>query len=195
MDILSLLDALRSDYLSRFEVAYQQQSGIYEQVTTEIAFEISKGPYKRLYVIDLLGKDGEALSAVEVATDEDSYLGGLSLQYKALSVEFDCVSWEAMRFSFRPVPERLTGFEAWFDKWIDLEAIRRIDGQVFSNVIHFAWLESGLLDVDFGSAPTDAVIELLDLFQTSGVKSVLVSSGKEWEDTRNCSSSGALPDR
>jgi hypothetical protein len=40
-------------------------------------------------------------------------------------------------------------------------------------------LENGLVDVDFGSAPTDAAIELFDLFEMNEVETVLVSSGKK----------------
>lgn len=179
MDILDLLEALRSDYLREFEAAYHQQIEINEQVFPEIAFEISEGPYKRLFVVDLMGKNGEANSAIEVGTSQAAYGGEVIIQYKSLSIEFGSVSWDSMRFLIRPAPDELLGFEPWFDKWIDLEGARHVDRQILSNIIHSSILENGSVDVDFGSAPTDAAIELFDLFEMNEVKTVLVSSGKK----------------
>ena len=179
MDILALLDVLRTDYLREFEAAYYQQVDVNEQVFPEIAFEISEGPYKRLFVVDLMGKNGDANKAIEVGTSTAVYGGEVSFQYRDLTIEFGSISWDSMRFSLQPAPEELVGFEQWFDKWIDLEGARHVDDQIVSNVIHSSRLESGLVEVDFGSAPINAAVELFELFERNEVKTVLVSSGRE----------------
>ena len=66
-----------------------------------------------------------------------------------------------------------------FDKWIDLEAKRRIEGQITSNVSHSARRDVGLVAVDFGSTPTEASIELFDIVDVSGMNSMIVSSARE----------------
>jgi hypothetical protein len=179
MDILALLEMLRANYLQEFEAAYYQQVEVNEQVFPEIAFEISEGPYKRLFVVDLMGKNGDANSAIGVGTSTAAYGGEVSLQYRDLTIEFGSVSWDSMRFFLQPVPGELVGFELWFDRWIDLEGTRRVDGQITSNVIHSSRLESGLVEVDFGSAPINAAVELFELFEMNEVKTILVSSGRE----------------
>ena len=83
-----------------------------------------------------------------------------------------------MRFRVSPAAEDLAGFESWFDRWIDLEGNRSVEGESHYNIIHSSKLEKGLVEVDFGSAPTDAVIELLDLLSANGVKTVRVSSAQ-----------------
>ena len=180
MEILALLEALRADYLREFEAAYYQQIEVYEQVFPEIAFEISEeGPYKRLYVVDLMGRNGDENSVIEVGTSRAAYGGEVSLQYKGLTIEFGNVSWDSLRFILRPAPEELVGFETWFDKWIDLEGTRHVDGQIMGDVIHSSRLENGLVEVDFGSAPTKSAVELFDIFDLNNVKKVFVLSSRE----------------
>ncbi len=55
MELFELLEVLRSKYLIEFDSAYQQQIMIKENVFPEIAFEISGGVYKSLFVVDLVG--------------------------------------------------------------------------------------------------------------------------------------------
>ncbi|MGH1466414.1 MAG: hypothetical protein ACRBBQ_13745 [Cognatishimia sp.] len=179
MDILALLEALRTDYLQEFEAAYYQQIEVNEQVFPEIALEISGGLYKRLFVVDLIGRNGEANSAIEVGISKAVYGGEVSFHYRDLTIEFGRVSWDSMRFVIQPAHEELVGFEQWFDKWIDLDGTRHVDDQILSNVIHSSRLENGLVEVDFGSAPTNSAVELFDLFNMNEVKTVLVSSGRE----------------
>ena len=179
MDILALLEDLRTDYLQEFEAAYYQQIEVNEQVIPEIAFEISEGLYKRLFVVDFTGRNGEALLAIEVGISQAAYGGEVSLRYRSLTIEIGRVSWDSVRFVLQPAPEELVGFEQWFDRWIDLDGTRRVDGQIISNVIHSTRLENGLVEVDFGSAPASSAIELLDIFEMNEVETVLVSSGRE----------------
>jgi hypothetical protein len=179
MDILALLEALRTDYVKEFEAAFYQQFEINEQVFPEIAFEISKGPNKHLFVVDLLGKNREVQSAIKVGISKAAYGGETSIKYKEPTLEFGHVAWEAMRSSIQPAPDEPVGFEQWFDKWIDLKGARHINGQVLSNFIHSARVENGLVEVDFGSAPANSAIELFDIFEMNNVRSVLITSGRE----------------
>lgn len=179
MDVLALLEALRTDYMREFETAYYRQVEQNEQVFPEIATEISEGPYKRLFVVDLLAKNGDANSAIEVGTSEAAYGGEITLKYKGLTIEFGRVAWDGMRFALQPVPNEMIGFEQWFDKWMDLEGTRHVAGQITSSVIHSSVLEIGLVEVDFGSAPTSASMELFDIFEMNDVKFVSVSSSRE----------------
>lgn len=179
MDILALLDVLRANYLREYEAAYYQQVEINEQVFPEIAVEISGVTYKRLFVIDLTGRNRADLSAIEVGVSRAAYEGGISLKHNRLSIKFGIVAWDSMRFTLQAAPADLAGFEQWFDKWIDLEGTRHVDGNITSGVIHSSRIETGLVEMDFGSAPVTSAVELFDLFEMNGVNTIIVSSSRE----------------
>jgi hypothetical protein len=178
MELLALLEMMRSDYLLEYTSAYHDQLLINEEVFPEIALELSGTVYKKLFVIDLLGKNGDANTAIEVGTSDNVYSGAVSLSYKGLSASFDHVSWDSMRFQVFPEPNSLEGFEGWFDKWMDIDATRHKDGEIYGQTIHSSTLDARGVEVDFGSATTEAVIELFELFIANGVESVNVTSGK-----------------
>lgn len=178
MELLELLDALRTNYLLEYEAAYRQQTEIYEMVVPEAGLEISGGVYKRIFVADFVGINGDHKTIVEVGIGDAVYGGNASLQYGDLSITFGSVSWDAMRFSLQPAPQELAGFESWFDKWLDLEGLRKVEGNLLSEVIHNSRLEEGIVEMDFGSAPIDAVVELFGIFELNGVTKVQVRSSR-----------------
>lgn len=179
MEMLALLEMLRSDYLTAFAAAYHQQLELNNKLHTEIAFEISGEVYKNLYVVDMLKKVDEAITPIEVDPKDAAYSGEVSMQYNGLTVEFSKVSWDSMSFLISPAPAELIGFEIWFDKWIDLEGSRHVEGEIFSRVIHSVILEDTSVHVDLGTATTESAIELFKLFKMNGVKTVRVSSGRD----------------
>lgn len=178
-DFIAILDDLRGKYLLEFEAAYHQQVEENQQVFPEIAFEISDGPFKRLFVIDMVVRNNGGDSAVEVGVGPYSYTDSATVSYRGMQIEFAKVSWDSMRFSFKQSSGELAGFEKWFDTWIDLEGARDTNGNdIFAEMIHSVTLDTGSVDVDFGSAPLSAATELFDLFAINGVESVFVTSGK-----------------
>lgn len=179
MEMLAVLETLRSDYLIEFAAAYHQQLELNDTIQPEITLEISGGTYKNLYVVDMLSKVNETITPIEVDPNDAAYGGEVSMQYNGLSVEISKVSWDSMTFSIYPAPAELIGLEFWFDKWIDLEGSRHVEGEIYSRVIHSVLLEDQSVDVDFGTATTGAAIELLELFKMNGVKTVHVSSGRD----------------
>jgi len=179
MELVALLEALRANFLQEFDAAYHQQIEVNEHVFPEIAFEISGTVYKRLFVVDLVARNGEGDTAIEVGSTEAVLSGETYFQYNGLNIDFGNVSWDAMRFSLAPYPVEITGFEPWFDKWIDLNGERSVEGELLSSVIHSATIGDDIVDVDFGSSPVDAVLELFDLFKTNNVMTIQVSSSRE----------------
>ena len=86
--------------------------------------------------------------------------------------------------SIEPTPTELEGFEIWFDKWMDLDAARHEEGEIYGQTIHSSRIDIGIVEVDFGSATTVSVTELLEIFLKNGVEVVGVSSGKNAEVER-----------
>ncbi|MEP3844539.1 MAG: hypothetical protein ABJM43_04260 [Paracoccaceae bacterium] len=180
MELITLLEMLRSNYLLEFESVYRNQLEVNEEVHPEIAFKISDGVYKRLFVVDFFGKNGANTNLIEVGTTNAAYGGGQSFEYSSLSIEFGHVSWDDMRLELDPMPQDIVGFEPWFDRWIDLDGAYKKEGAFLSHVIHSALIHDDSVGIDFGTAPRDAFVQLLDLFKANGVETIRISSDRKY---------------
>ena len=180
MELIALLEMLRSNYVQQYESTYRSQVEQNEEVYPEIAFEISGGVYKSLFVADFIGKNGNNNSVIEVGTTDAAYGGDQSFEYNGLSIEFGHVSWDAMRLELDPMPQNIAGFERWFDRWIDLDGAYRIEGAFLSHVIHSVSIRDDSLGIDFGTAPRDAFVQLLDLFKANRVETIRISSDRKY---------------
>lgn len=179
MDIFELLDLLHDRYVLEYESAYETQLGQHEEVAPEVSFEISGDVYKKLYTVDFYWRHGEDSGVVEVMPSGAAYSKPAVVHYRGMSITFAAVSWDAMRFDPQPVAAEFPGLEEWFDHWMDLEATRRVDGDVAGKVIHSLYIYDGVIELDFGIAPVEAALEFLDLLHDSGVTEIQVSSGRE----------------
>ncbi|MCT4609373.1 MAG: hypothetical protein N4A70_09210 [Pelagimonas sp.] len=185
MEMIELLEMLRENYQRQYEAAYHMNLSQHERLIPEIAFELSEGPYKRLFVVDFLAQNSGDNEVIELLP-EDECLGIVAkFQHKEMTVLFSDPSWDAMQLFLDRTAERLVGFDDWFDKWIDLEGHRRVEGQLFSGVIHSVSFEEWVIEIDFGSAPTGAAMELFDLLEMNHVASVIAGPGREPQCVRD----------
>ncbi len=179
MELIALLEATRDGYLIQYESVYREKIEIHEQVTPEVTFEISGSVYKQLFTIDFLLRDGEDIEAAEVVEAGAVFSSERAFTYNDMAVSLAPVTWDAMSFTLSPAPDELIGFEEWFDRWMDIDGEHAPDRQLFSHVIHSATLSGDTIAVDFGTAPAEAALELIDLFRQSGVTTIHVWDNRE----------------
>ncbi len=67
-------------------------------------------------------------------------------------------------------------FDAWFDLWFDPEEKCFEDGAELSGRIHSLIVENGRVSVDFGSAPPEALFDLLLVLSGGGVTNVAIQT-------------------
>ena len=61
--------------------------------------------------------------------------------------------------------------EAWFDRWYGP------DDQT-TNMIHSFLIESRYISIDLGTAPSEALFEMIDLLEKAGVKALQIRAGR-----------------
>lgn len=181
MEFSAFLDHLRDAYLVQFEAAYEQQKSEHGAIHPEVAFEISGGTYRHIYVVDFIAGEGGRGGAIEVNPGRQAHVSGGPFVYDWMTVSFRCVSWDGMAFALTPVTPQLHGFEPWFDRWVNLDRQYPVAGGHLSGGIHSAVLGERHLEVDFGTAPIEALTGLLKIFAEDGVREVKVSSSKTAE--------------
>ncbi|MYM54777.1 hypothetical protein [Thalassovita mangrovi] len=178
-DLLSLIETLQSNYVREFEAAYYQQLDLNEAVFPEIAVEMSGGTYKKLFVIDLVARNGAKQAAVEILPTTKAYDGGIATNYRSISFVIGQATWDNISITLEPAKNNLVGFEAWFDKWMDLDGKRREEGSPTSNIIHSVSFHEDQMEIDFGTTSTAAFVELVDLFSKNGIEKVRIESTRK----------------
>jgi hypothetical protein len=66
------------------------------------------------------------------------------------------------------------GLEIWFDAWFDPSGKRREPDLEFSNKVHSLGFGKGIIRTDLGTAPKDALTDLIHLIGHSGGTSIWI---------------------
>ncbi len=177
MDLYELLEHLRTDYVTGYEAALVDAQGQYELVAPEVVFQIDGGVYQHLYAVDLLVGAADAPGAVELSAEDSLLAPSAEVFYHSdLEISFYATSWGNMAFDVSIAPEQLSGFNTWFYYWMDLDATRRVQGEPFGGVVHSVHFQPETVSIDFGSAPVEAFVELLQIFEENGIHELRISS-------------------
>ena len=99
--------------------------------------------------------------------------GGIEVHQKSFS-------WEALRVEFSSREFAIEQLGTWLHRWLDPDETRSAGADGLSGVVHdlsWSFMEPDAwgLDLDLGSAPIDALSELLDVLSRGGVRSITLS--------------------
>jgi hypothetical protein len=98
-----------------------------------------------------------------------------------MDVAQDSFSWESLRLRFQSSRFDVALLGPWLHKWLDPGEDRSGDAEGLSGVVHgLSWDRKSSawdLHIDLGSAPIEALEELMGVIADAGTVSVHVSSG------------------
>ncbi len=182
-DLLSLATAVRERYLEAFLESLAAFMDEHAQASAEAMFELPRDeplPY-RLYRADMATTlDGEPTGRdLAPATHLGFEPFGIELD-GGITVAVSPFVWSdvALRTNISLPAEPV---ENWALHWLDLEGQFPTDEHGLQGVIHAITRDDGadagtLLTIDFGSAPVDALAELIELALASGASHLSVYS-------------------
>ncbi len=174
------LNEARQQYLSAIKSEIPRLKDQYELTIPEVALELpNRGASPFCYwVVDIGCRNGDNFVPVEINLDTVS-----NINYSAGStcgtVRILNLNWNDAIFSINGNPSDVLGFEAWVVRWLDLDETRTPDDDGFRGIVHGV-TEPQLLNgfwgfsVDLGSAPVDALIELIELLQQGGISEISI---------------------
>jgi hypothetical protein len=130
--------------------------------------------------VDIISGDSTAPRITRIADSLEETGGSVTFQLSSgIQVQQHSFSWEALRLRFSGSQFRIEGLQGWLTRWLDADEVREPDASGLSGVVHdLAWaVEDGTwqLDVDFGSAPIEALKDLLSAISAVGVTSLELS--------------------
>ena len=131
---------------------------------------------------DFINKNSEGkLDLTEFNLDKDSVTKFDKQLYEVngMRVTFDPFVWNGCEFTIDKKPN--IAFDIWARKWMDIDDKKKQDANGFQNVIHsvtFPEEENGkwTMSIDFGTAPIEAVKELMTIFSGQGIKNIEINS-------------------
>lgn len=161
-------------------------------VAAEILFHIpnsQRSILEALYRVDIAARKQEKLSVTEVNVDplridsETYYIEG------ALKVTINEFAWNEAEFHSKIFDLDIDPFVEWYHKWLDTTDAIEYDDSGLCQVIHSVSVpelsaaeDEMFFAVDFGSAPVEAFMELLEILSKVGIDAVSVRTSLSSEE-------------
>jgi len=182
--ILQRLDAERENYLSVYlrgiAAARDKHDAAVPEVRIETTKEKLRKPY-RYYILDIFCRRGDQSGPIEVNLAAAAAFRPVNEKWQGLDVTLHPFVWNGLEFRLDGDLADEAGLLAWMDKWMDIPERKPKDENRLSQIVHNVTqperTESGWsFSVDFGSAPLDAFVELIDVVRASGTKRLELGS-------------------
>ena len=168
-----MFEDLRAHYMLRFERAVEEVRATMSTVTAEIMLELPReNEPELLYRImraDIIGTtpDGPQITEVNVDVIEPPSAG---LEGFGIPIALRPAVWNGLEFVVDGEPPADDVLLRWIAEWVDVDDQRYVASETFQGVIHNVLrprtIASGYwTSVDFGSAPTEAVMQLIDIMR------------------------------
>lgn len=175
MSLTDLIDQVRDHYVEQFEEFVDRQNDTCTRGHAEVKFQVSEesGLYRRLSIIDFI-KNDDRVEAIAFAPNRLLQFDKASGTIGKMTVVIEALRWDnaALHFNSRTSPQ----LDRWFEHWFDPDDRRHDPDAKLGSVIHSLSLRPGLVSVDLGTAPSEALWRLLEDLERAGVDQVVINS-------------------
>lgn len=187
--MISLFEKAYTSYIKAFHQTCKKIETEYsQQYSAEILFFDSSWSkhIRNLSRFDLAVKDNDNLEFIEVSLNNLKTVKTEIELNKNLHVVVSPFVWNGVEITCSTFDPSCVSFSNWFLKWMDPEDKKEKDSFGLHGIIHSLSVEQSpepdksKLNVDFGSAPTDSLIELLNLLHLQGNEKLYLDS--KWND-------------
>jgi hypothetical protein len=182
--IMQRLDAERESYLAIYLRAISEARRAHDEAVPEVKVETTKEKFRkpyRYYTLDIFCRRGDKSGPIEVNIAAASAFPRVRENWQGLDVTLHPFVWNGLEFRLDGDLADEARLLAWMDKWMDLPERKPKDENRLSQIVHNVTqperTQSGWsFSVDFGSAPLDAFVELIDVVRASGAKRLELGS-------------------
>jgi hypothetical protein len=165
-----LVERARDLYLEQFRDFVEKQKKSCRVGGAEVKLGGVDEAYRTAYCVDFLSNDGQ-VKLIEFAPDRCLSLDRLVAARGGLTVHVDDLRWDdiVMDHDLDTLPA--DEVEKWFSRWYGP------DDQE-TNMIHVLLIKPRHISIDLGTAPSEALFEIIDLLEKAGVKSLQIRAGR-----------------
>lgn len=201
--VAQLIQERRDLHVAAFRDAIQQARQRYGHGTAEDAFAASElpFPYGEVFCSDFVTFGGRSMTVLDFNIPHEPFSKPVCCDLGGAFLSVESLNWGATHIHHDASSIRERKLKHWFDYWFpsedeveldedgweheEVEAAdsRREDPDV-GGIIHLLEVRDGLLTIDFGTAPADAMWDLLDVLRGSGARHIRVNWADEWSSAR-----------
>ena len=184
MSIVTIIEAERNRYASYFDAAFENVRAGNAQSVRELLISINNEalPYPYRYLrVDAVEKRADGTDqAYEFWLDPAEDADARGFQLGPVAIEIYPFTWCATQVAFDRAPDT-DKLEAFLTAWLDTNDEKASGGVSPANAVHsVSPVESNgelsYLTIDFGTAPSDALLDLIDLIGNEGADRIIIVS-------------------
>ena len=181
---MQTLDREREQYLSIYLRGIADAKTEHELAVPEVKVELSNEKVSkayRYYTLDIFCRDGEKAGPVEVNLKAAESFEPINENWQGIDVTLHPFVWNGLEFRTDGDLSDDARLVTWMMKWMDIEDQKVKDENLLSGIVHNVTapekVKSGWsFSVDFGSAPLDAFVELIEAIRGAGAKTLQLGS-------------------
>jgi hypothetical protein len=175
MDLLALIERVRNHYVDQFEIFVERQEQDATRGHAEVKFLIPEPTalHRRFACIDFV-KNDDGVEAVLFEPEHVLQFAPFSGVFGRMTLGVEALRWDVVAVHHDlPVAPQL---DKWFQRWFDPEDERHDPSARLGGIIHSLNVIPGVVSIDFGSAPAEALWQLLEHFDMAGAKRLTINS-------------------
>ena len=168
MDLPAFLTRVREHYVRQFEEFVVQQEKTCVQGHAEVKFRIPDSAYyDQLMCVDFARND-VGVEFVFFQPDLMLTFQPASGTMGTMKFQIEALRWDSVVLHHDSPEPLTTGIREWFDRWFDPDDKRHDPSAKLGCVIHSLSVKTDQVEVDFGTAQIDAMLDLLQLLERAG---------------------------
>jgi hypothetical protein len=176
MDLAELFDRARNLYFEAFKRFVELHASTCQRGGAEMIFQVPEPSdlYRGFARIDFV-KNDERLEAMWVETDTLLTVESGAASVGSMALRIEALRWDnlVIHHDFFVLPEAEVA--AWFERWFDPDDARYDPNAAFGTYVHSLCVMPGVISTDLGSAPTEALWQMLELIERAGAKAVTIN--------------------
>lgn len=170
-----LVGRVRGHYLEQFWELADQASARCTNGTAELKIQLNKPSsdlYRGLWCVDYATNDGK-IEVKEFAVDKFLMFDPVTFDCGRATLLVDHLRWDDVVIEHDLPDLPADAIEEWFEHWFDPEdAVMRQ-----TEIIHSLHLTPGRVSIDMGTAPAEALYDMLGLLEHGGARTLRITAG------------------
>lgn len=178
--MIDRLREYREVYVEHLHRVIAKRCGGAEKAASELWLELpeTSAMYKRYFRVDAITNEGKSKS---FEANIDLPKGEAELvEVDGLPIVLEPIVWNGVDLDCRGCTTiSLQVLNNWFEQWFDEKEVRKQDENGTSGVIHSLRVEGSVVSVDFGSAPPEALVDLVSILTNLSPDRILIHSSHQ----------------
>lgn len=180
MEFKEIINHQRQSYIKQLKAFYADRNDGAREILMALNGEDETLLFKLTRLDYLVKIDGE-FKIEELSPDTYSNHPPISFTYGQLQVELNPFFWHGCEFIVDEEFENLDWLRTWTKTWIDEEDKFQSDNDGFTGAIHNVTFptterQRTKFTVDFGTASTEAFMNLINLIKDTGTRNLIINS-------------------